>query len=389
MAIAAEFPDIDTVWGLRGSVSDFEHHRGLTHTLLGIPFEAALLLLGFFLFHRFRASQRTPGTEGDLDRLQRSSRGVQPAPARWGLLYAFLLLGLLSHLLLDYTNNYGLRPFFPFNDRWYAGSFVFIFDPLLFLFLLAGLCLPWLFGLIGRELGATEERFRGRGWARAALVAACLLWSVRWFEHRRAVLSAQNQTLRAPGRIEAAEAPTALPTNASATLTSQATGLALPLAEAPRALLMPLRSLASPDPLSMFRWYTATDFGPAYRLGVADTRFGTWTGGQILNKTSAGSALLAGQQSRLGKIYQDWSAMPLCTSSHDVSDNFGESVPDAAGTHNAGTHIATVVRCSDLRFMGGLPWLRRGSAPPLSALILLDARDQVIAQAMDGRYEEP
>ena len=34
-------------------------------------------------------------------------------------------------LLLDWTNNYGLRPFFPFNPRWYAGSFVFIAEPVM------------------------------------------------------------------------------------------------------------------------------------------------------------------------------------------------------------------------------------------------------------------
>ena len=39
---------------------------------------------------------------------------------RWGLLYGFVLIALLSHLLLDWTNNYGLRPFFPFNPHWYA-----------------------------------------------------------------------------------------------------------------------------------------------------------------------------------------------------------------------------------------------------------------------------
>jgi hypothetical protein len=43
-------------------------------------------------------------------------------------------------LLLDWTNNYGLRPFFPFNPRWYAGSFVFIAEPVIWA-LLIRLCL--------------------------------------------------------------------------------------------------------------------------------------------------------------------------------------------------------------------------------------------------------
>ncbi len=122
MVIAAEFPDIDTVWSLRGPISGFQHHRGITHTFLGLPFEAGLLLLGVFLWHRWRSRK---GVHLSGNRTQQEQVAV-----RWGALYALILLALLSHLLLDYTNNYGLRPFFPFNERWYAASIVFIFDPL-------------------------------------------------------------------------------------------------------------------------------------------------------------------------------------------------------------------------------------------------------------------
>ncbi len=113
MAIAAEMPDLDTVSSMFGPVAGFEHHRGITHTFAAVPFEAALLTLVFFGVHRMR---RRPATR---------------APTRWGWLFAGTLVALLSHLLLDWTNNYGIRPFFPFNPRWYAGSFVFIFEPVL------------------------------------------------------------------------------------------------------------------------------------------------------------------------------------------------------------------------------------------------------------------
>ena len=66
---------------------------------------------------------------------------------RWGWLYLTALIAALSHLLLDWTNNYGLRPFFPFNPRWYAGSFVFIAEPVLWALLLLALIMPWLLGL--------------------------------------------------------------------------------------------------------------------------------------------------------------------------------------------------------------------------------------------------
>src|SRR6185312_17393455 len=93
----------------------------------------------------------------------------QAAPVRWGLLYVFAIIALLSHLLLDWTNSYGLRPFFPFNPRWYSGSLVFIFEPVIFLALLIALIAPPLFGLINSEVGARSLAFRGRGWAIAAL----------------------------------------------------------------------------------------------------------------------------------------------------------------------------------------------------------------------------
>ena len=67
-----------------------------------------------------------------------SQKGKAP-PVHWGWLYATALVAALSHLLLDWTNNYGVRPFFPFNPRWYAGSFISIAEPVL----LALLLLPW------------------------------------------------------------------------------------------------------------------------------------------------------------------------------------------------------------------------------------------------------
>src|SRR5580698_2751488 len=63
MAVAAEFPDIDTLWSLRGPVEGFQHHRGITHTFLGLPFEAALVVAAIYGLHRWRQarSQRASG----------------------------------------------------------------------------------------------------------------------------------------------------------------------------------------------------------------------------------------------------------------------------------------------------------------------------------------
>ena len=35
---------------------------------------------------------------------------------------------MATHPILDYANNYGLRPFLPFDGAWYYGDVLFIFD---------------------------------------------------------------------------------------------------------------------------------------------------------------------------------------------------------------------------------------------------------------------
>lgn len=370
MAIAAEFPDIDTLWGLRGPVSGFEHHRGITHTLIGLPFEAGVILLGFMLYHWIRhRTLRPSGTQAPVSK----ATGSAVAPLRWGKLYALLCLALLSHLVLDYTNNYGLRPFFPFNGRWYAGSIVFIFDPLIFVLLLAGLVLPALFGLIGREVGASRDRFRGRGWARAALAGVLILWSVRWVQHGKALVLAQAQSLRAPAASESALQPPASGAQ------DQTPADSAPAPEDRRPLLEAQRSLVNPDPLSVFRWYTVTDFGPAYQLGVADSRLGTLLTGQILNKPQSGPEIQAAERSHLGRVYLDWSPMPILS----LSDGAPEGFESSAGDRAVAGHTVTF---RDPRFMGDVRWLESRRSPPLTGQVVLDSKDQVLGEAMDGHF---
>ena len=40
------------------------------------------------------------------------------------------MLGPLLHLLMDYGNNYGVHPFWPFDNRWVYGDSIFIVEPL-------------------------------------------------------------------------------------------------------------------------------------------------------------------------------------------------------------------------------------------------------------------
>src|SRR5580692_197240 len=88
MAIAAELPDIDTLWSLRGSVAGFQHHRGITHTFVGIPFEAAFVVAAIYGLHRWRtarAQRLVPPPHTSQDDHVPAPHPLTAAPVRWGL----------------------------------------------------------------------------------------------------------------------------------------------------------------------------------------------------------------------------------------------------------------------------------------------------------------
>src|ERR1700748_574213 len=173
MTLAAEAPDLDVLWAFRGPVAGFQHHRGITHTFVAAPFIALATIGVIWILHRFR-------------------RKPTAVPVRWGWLWCFALIADLSHLLLDFTNNYGLRPFFPFNPHWYAWDIVFIFEPLIFVALLLAFFMPWLLCLADREIGAKRTKFRGRGWAISVLLLIVTIYAVRKANHAHAVNLVRN-----------------------------------------------------------------------------------------------------------------------------------------------------------------------------------------------------
>ena len=159
--LAAEAADLDILWGLAGPVEGLKHHRGITHTFIAVPVVAAVITGAIWLYHLWRKRRRTTAAQ----------------PPRWTWVYISAFIASLSHLLLDWTNSYGVRPFFPFNPRWYAGSFVFIAEPAFWALLLAALVIPGILGLAEREITSrrTISSFRGRGWAIFALLGMFLI----------------------------------------------------------------------------------------------------------------------------------------------------------------------------------------------------------------------
>lgn len=164
--ITAELPDADLVYagsslGM-GKLGYLLHHRGHTHTVVFAVASALLVWLAVLAF-------------------QRQTRA---APFRNALLM-LALLGTASHLALDYTNNYGVHPFWPVVDRWFYGDAVFIVEPWLWIVALPPLFLFYR-GRVPRSLlglllliillAAWLLEMVGGGVA-AVLTAATVIWT--------------------------------------------------------------------------------------------------------------------------------------------------------------------------------------------------------------------
>ena len=329
MTVAAEFPDIDVLWSAEGPVAGFQHHRGITHTFVGVPFEAALIVGLIWVWHRARGRRETV------------------APVRWGVLWVGAVIGLLSHLLLDYTNNYGLRPFFPFNPRWYAGSIVFIFEPVIFALLVGALVMPVLFGLINAEVGERKPKFRGRGWAVAALLGICAVWVWRLNEHEKAVGLATQMDL-----------------SASVPVGSGAVGVG--------------RVSASPYPINPYKWHLVVEGPGFYQIGTANTLTGEVESSapqDVFFLPGTTVETLVAKRSRLGEAYLDWSQFPVVT---DASGSVDPDDPQARW----------VVTFRDLRFAYDVSFLKGRTETPLTGRVVLDGGRRVVRMEMDGRGEK-
>ena len=128
-------------------------------------------------------------------------------PPRWGLLFLYACLAGLSHILLDFTNNYGVRPFWPFSEKWYSWDIVFIVEPVMLVLLILGLVAPALFSLVDQEIGARQRGPGGRLAATLALIGIVLMWGVRDYEHRRALSALEARTYNDADPIRASAYP--------------------------------------------------------------------------------------------------------------------------------------------------------------------------------------
>jgi inner membrane protein len=262
LTLAAEAPDLDVLGRFKGPAFGFAHHRGFTHSFLGVPLDAIVVVGFVYLLWRLRGRKlNNPNL-----------------PPRWGVLYLFACLAGLSHILLDFTNAYGVRPFWPFSERWYSWDIVFIFEPIMFTCLLLGLIVPALFALIDKEVGVRPHGPRGRVAATVGLIAVVLLWTVRDFEHRRAINALKARTYN----------------NAE-----------------------PIRASAYPTLASPFQWYGVVETTNFFVLAPVDSLKTEVNPGSEdddslrIYKPEETPVTLAAKRSYLGGVYLSWAAYPI------------------------------------------------------------------------------
>jgi inner membrane protein len=261
LVLAAEAPDLDVVWYFAGSAAGLQHHRGITHSLLGAPFMAAIV---------------TAGVYGIYLLLKRFGRPPK-LPPDWKLLYLYALLASLLHLFQDFTNNYGVRPFAPFNEKWYSWDIIFIVDPIMLAAMFLALVLPGLFALVTEEIGSRRPQFRGRGGAVCALLCIAAVLLLRDFEHRRAVTALNARTYRNED---------------------------------------PLRASAFPHAINPFAWNGVVETHDFFILLPVNSQSGDIDPDNLAvfrPKPEETPVTLAAKKSYFGRVYLDWAEYPLVT----------------------------------------------------------------------------
>ena len=142
--VAANLPDADLVYTriTPAPLGALLHHRGHTHTIVGIVALGALMVA--------------------VCALPRIRESVGPLRGR---LWALIAIALASHLVLDSWNSYGVHPFWPLSTRWIYGDAVYILEPWL-----------WLFLGVAATLNAVSRPGRGLLGAVLALLVAAGAW---------------------------------------------------------------------------------------------------------------------------------------------------------------------------------------------------------------------
>jgi inner membrane protein len=135
LVLAANAPDLDIVFLTQGPFRYFEIHRGYSHSVILAPFMALLTVIVTAALFR----QRLP----------------------WFKAWLICCVGVASHLLIDWTNNYGIRLGLPFSSTWYHADLNSLYDVWILFALLFGAIWPFFSRLVSSEIGARSKTLRG------------------------------------------------------------------------------------------------------------------------------------------------------------------------------------------------------------------------------------
>lgn len=253
------------------------------------------------------------------------------------------MLAALSHIFLDWTNNYGVRPFYPFNPRWYSLDIAFILEPVIFAALLTALIVPAIFALTDREIGASKGVFRGRKWALAAIVLVGIDLGVRAVEHHRALRLVQNTRFGDQSMMRAG---------------------------------------VEPYPVTPFLWFAVAETRGYYQTGSVDSwkeTVDTSDQDNVIFKPPVTAAVEAAKRSWLGRVYLDWAQFPV------VTDRGPAGL--MASNDLAPEPQDTAVEFRDLRFAYSV--LGRGrAAGALTAWVYVTAAGKIDAMVMNNRVQK-
>ncbi|ACB85910.1 membrane-bound metal-dependent hydrolase [Natranaerobius thermophilus JW/NM-WN-LF] len=102
-SVGALIPDGDAIFQIFGHIPYLKNHRGVSHSILGGLFLSALtaMIFSFIFAHSFF------------------------------ILWAYGMLGVSTHLFLDWCNSYGVKLFWPLSSKMYSGNLLVVIEPIL------------------------------------------------------------------------------------------------------------------------------------------------------------------------------------------------------------------------------------------------------------------
>ncbi len=256
LIIGSNLPDIDVVASPGGGIDYLRYHRGITHSLVGLTGLAVILAAVIWLCGRRAAPKE------DAPQLK----------FKW--LFLVCWIATACHVLMDFTNAYGIRPFLPFSERWFAWDIMPIVGPYLLLVLILGLGVPAILRLVAAEVGARQSSLAAaRNGAIFSLCAVVAIWGLRDFSHRRALGMLNSHSFGQEN---------------------------------------PLRVGAFPSPLSPFRWIGVVETGRADYILRANSLADDVDveDAETLPKPSPSPALAAAQKTPAAGIFLQFARFP-------------------------------------------------------------------------------